>query len=211
MRRMPKPEATVDLEALGRLREVMLRLREECPWDAAQTHESLVSHLIEEACETVEAIESGDDAELTEELGDLLLQVFFHARIAANDGRFTLADVADRIADKLIFRHPYVFSDAEVPSDLLSSWEQKKRVEKQRSSALDGIPDRLSALSRIQKVHTRAKLHGLPVEPGGIAGTDYESQLAKVISAGIEQGIDVEQTARRIARALEAQIRETEG
>lgn len=125
---------------LDRLADVMQRLRAECPWDAAQTPESLVHHLVEETLEVVEAIETGSDDALLEELGDLLLQVYFQAEIASEAGSFTLDDVAGRIADKLISRHPYVFGDAEIPEDLMASWEQAKAVEKNRTSVLDGIP-----------------------------------------------------------------------
>ena len=96
---------------LYRLAEVMHRLRTGCPWDASQTHSSLVGYLVEETLEVVEAIEAGTDADLAEELGDLLLQVFFHSEIAAETGRFSVEDVAGRIADKLVARHPYVFAD----------------------------------------------------------------------------------------------------
>ena len=113
-----------------RLIGVMHALRTGCPWDAEQTHLSLVHYLVEETCEVIEAIEAGTDADLVEELGDLLLQVLFHAEIASETGRFDIEDVATRIADKLIARHPYVFSDATVPDDLTASWEQKKAIEK---------------------------------------------------------------------------------
>ena len=105
-------------EQLIRLNEVMAQLRVECPWDREQTHVSLLTHLIEETCEVVDAVEEGTDADLCEELGDLLLQVYFHARIAQDEGRFTIDDVARGIADKLIRRHPHVFGDGEVPEDL---------------------------------------------------------------------------------------------
>ena len=116
---------------LARFISVMETLRRRCPWDAEQTHRSLVQYLIEETLEVVEAIETGDVDHLREELGDLLLQVVFHATIAAEQGDagFTLEDVAQGVADKLIARHPYVFAEAEVPADLDGSWEQRKAVE----------------------------------------------------------------------------------
>ena len=98
-------------EQLIRLNEVMARLRIECPWDREQTHSSLLTHLIEETYEVVDAVEGGTDDDLREELGDLLLQVYFHARIAENEGRFTIDNVTRGIADKLIRRHPHVFGD----------------------------------------------------------------------------------------------------
>ena len=109
-------------EQLIRLNEVMARLRVECPWDREQTHSSLLTHLVEETCEVVDAVEDGTDDDLCEELDDLLLQVYFHARIAQDEGRFTIDDVARGIADKLIRRHPHVFGDGEVPILLSPQW-----------------------------------------------------------------------------------------
>ena len=194
---------------LQRLLEVMHRLRRECPWDAEQTHESLVGYLIEESLEVVEAIEDGSDAALVEELGDLLLQVVFHAEIAAQQGRFTIDDVARGIADKLIARHPYVFADADVPDDLLASWEQRKRAEKGRTSALDGIPDRMSALTRAGKVLARAGSHGVPVSTDASAADIGERMLALVVEAN-DQGIDAEQATRAAVRRLEQRIVQAE-
>lgn len=194
---------------LQRLVEVMRRLRRECPWDAEQTHESLVGYLVEESLEVVEAIEDGSDAALVEELGDLLLQVVFHAEIAAQQGRFTIDDVARGIADKLIARHPYVFADADVPDDLLASWEQRKRAEKGRTSALDGIPDRMSALTRAGKVLARAGSHGVPVSTDASAADIGERMLALVVEAN-DQGIDAEQATRAAVRRLEQRIVQAE-
>jgi XTP/dITP diphosphohydrolase len=148
----------VALPELERLVDVMARLRHECPWDAQQTHRSLVQYLVEETAETIEAIEIGDQDHLREELGDLLLQVIFHAEIASEqDQGFTVEDVAQGIADKLISRHPYVFATEEVPSDLHYTWEQRKAAEKGRTSALQGIPDELSALARANKIISRVR------------------------------------------------------
>lgn len=194
---------------LQRLVEVMHRLRRECPWDAEQTHESLVGYLVEETLEVVEAIEDGSDAALVEELGDLLLQVVFHAEIAAQQGRFTIDDVARGIADKLIARHPYVFADADVPDDLLASWEQRKRAEKGRTSALDGIPDRMSALTRAGKVLARAGSHGVPVSTDASAADIGERMLTLIVEAN-DQGIDAEQATRAAVRRLEQRIVQAE-
>jgi NTP pyrophosphatase (non-canonical NTP hydrolase) len=149
----------VQLPELQRLVSVMARLRQECPWDAQQTHRSLVQYLIEETAETVEAIENGDLDHLREELGDLLLQVIFHAQIASEEAPgFTVEDVARDIADKLISRHPYVFATAEVPVDLHYTWEQRKAAEKGRTSALQGIPEQqLSVLARAHKIISKAR------------------------------------------------------
>ena len=194
-----------------RLVEVMHRLRRECPWDAEQSHASLVGYLVEETLEVVEAIENGDDAALAEELGDLLLQVVFHAEIAAEQNRFTVEDVARGIADKLVARHPYVFSDEAVPDDLLASWEQRKRVEKGRTSALDGIPQRMSALTRASKVIGRTGWHGtdtdaLLADPDDDIGRRIVALVAEAHAAGV----DAEQATRAAVRELEQRILEAE-
>jgi XTP/dITP diphosphohydrolase len=200
---------------LYRLAEVMHRLRTGCPWDASQTHTSLVGYLVEEALETVEAIEAGTDDDLVEELGDLLLQVFFHSEIAAETGRFTVDDVAGHIADKLIARHPYVFSEADVPEDLISSWERAKAAEKSRSSVLDGIPERMSALTRAAKVLSRAASHGLEpdalVAPArDVAADGIGPALLALVARARELGVDPEQAARASLRELEERVRGVE-
>jgi len=142
--------------------EVMDRLRSPggCPWDARQTHRSLVEYLVEEAYETVEAIESDDDPGLREELGDLLLQVVFHSRIAQerSEGPWDIDDVAGGIVDKLIRRHPHVFSDdpADTAEQVEANWHALKAREKGRESVTDGIPEQLPALLRAAKVHSRS-------------------------------------------------------
>lgn len=140
--------------------EVMDRLRSPggCPWDARQTHASLVEYLVEEAYETVEAIEEQDDAGLREELGDLLLQVVFHARIAQDDEGWDIDDVAQGIVDKLIRRHPHVFADADADTaeKVEANWHALKAQEKGRDSVTDGIPEHLPALLRASKVHSRS-------------------------------------------------------
>lgn len=200
---------------VARLIGVMHALRSGCPWDAAQTHRSLVHYLVEETCEVIEAIEDGQDAALIEELGDLLLQVLFHSEIAAETGRFTIEDVAARIADKLVARHPYVFADADVPADLVASWEQRKAVEKARSSALDGIPPRLSALSRAHKVIVRARGHGLSEEqlgldPAPVAADVIGEEFLRLVAAAETAGLDPEQEARDALRRLESRVRAAE-
>ena len=147
--------------ALGSLALVMARLRsaDGCPWDQKQSHESLRVHLIEEAYEVLEAIDSGaTGTELQEELGDLLLQVAFHAQLAADDERFDLADVADGIVAKLIHRHPHVFGDRSVADadEVVRNWEAIKKDEKERAGAFEGIPSALPALLAAYKVQKRA-------------------------------------------------------
>ena len=197
---------------LERLRGVMDRLRAECPWDAQQTHRSLLKHLIEESAEVVDAVETGDDDDLREELGDLLLQVYFHARIAQDDGRFDLEDVARGIADKLVRRHPHVFDGAEVPDDMWRSWEEHKRAEKGRTSSLEGIADSLSALARTQKVVSRARSHRvaveLPSEP--VTAAEVGEGIAVLVARAEASGVDADAAVREALRALEARVRDAE-
>ncbi len=188
-----------------RLIDVMHVLRAQCPWDAEQTHRSLVGYLVEETLEVVEAIEHDSDPALVEELGDLLLQVVFHAEIAAEQSRFDIDDVARGIADKLIARHPYVFADAAVPDDLLTSWEQRKRTEKGRSSALDGIPARMSALTRANKVIARTERHGADV-PLDERSDDIGTRILALVAEAHAQGIDAEQATREAVRRIEERI-----
>ena len=201
------------LPELERLVDVMTRLRHECPWDAQQTHRSLVQYLVEEAAETVEAIEVGDQDHLREELGDLLLQVIFHAEIASEqDEGFTVEDVAQGIADKLISRHPYVFATAAVPADLHYTWEQRKAVEKGRTSALQGIPDQLSALARANKIISRARSRrvalALPEDP--TTAEEVGIQILALAARAQASGIDPEQALRDVVRRLESQIHTAE-
>ncbi len=187
----------------------MDRLRAECPWDRVQTHRSLVPYLVEETCETVEAIESGDPDHLREELGDLLLQTVFHAKLAseAPDG-FDIDDVAAGIADKLIARHPHVFAGEQPPADLYGVWEQRKAREKQRTSALDGIPEQLSALSRGAKIIGRARSHRVPVDlpTEEVTGQEIGDQILALVARGQAHGIDAEQATRDAVRRLESAV-----
>ena len=141
--------------------EIMGRLRRGCPWDREQTHRSLVPYLVEETHELAEAIESNDEAGLCEELGDLLLQIVFHAQLAMERGKFSIADVIDALANKMIRRHPHVFGDQAVSSvaEVWANWDQLKAQEPAaltRTSRLDGIPKGLGALQRGQKMQERA-------------------------------------------------------
>ena len=141
--------------------EVMARLRRGCPWDRDQTHDSLVPYLIEEAYEVVDAIEARSDGDLCEELGDLLLQIVFHAQLATDRGKFSIADVVDGLSNKMIRRHPHVFGDQAVTSvaDVWQNWEQLKALEpsaQKRASRLDGIPRGLGSLQRGQKMQDKA-------------------------------------------------------
>jgi XTP/dITP diphosphohydrolase len=203
----------VTLPELERLVEVMARLRHSCPWDAQQTHRSLVQYLIEETAETVEAIEADDHELLREELGDLLLQVIFHAEIAGEQpGGFDVEDVARGIADKLVARHPYVFASGEVPSDLNFFWEQGKAAEKGRSSVLQGIPDQLSALARANKIISRSRSRrvDLDLPDETISAEQVGEQIVALVSRAQACGVDPDQAVRDEVRRLERQVVEAE-
>jgi XTP/dITP diphosphohydrolase len=230
-----------DLAAVADLVAVMDRLRSPggCPWDAEQTHTSLLPFAVEEVFEVVEAVEEGDRAALREELGDLLLQVVFHARIAAEHPTepFTLDDVAAGIAAKLRRRHPHVFAGAQVrdAEHVSTRWDEIKRAEKERGSALDGVPAGLPALARAQALLDRARRAGLttPVpddvvgthgidgsdgagDAGGSSGTAsvepaaIGSELLSVVLRAQAAGVDAEAALRAAVRGLEADLRSQE-
>jgi XTP/dITP diphosphohydrolase len=197
-------------EPLLELLDVMRRLRAECPWKAAQTHRSLVRHLLEEAHETVEAIETGDDDHLREELGDLLLQVYFHAVIAEQDGRFTLDDVAAGITAKMIRRNPHVFGDAPRDLDVAAVnelWESVKAEEKQRTSVTEGIAPTLPALLYADKVLDRLERAGRDAVsevavPDDAVPEDLGDRLLMLVAEARETGTDPEQALRGAVRRL---------
>lgn len=201
------------LPQVERLVSVMARLRQECPWDAQQTHRSLAQYLVEETAETIEAIELGDQDHLREELGDLLLQVIFHAEIASEQAAgFTVEEVARGIADKLISRHPYVFATAEVPVDLHYTWEQRKAAEKGRTSALQGIPEQLSALARANKIISRARSRrlGLALPDDPTTAEEVGAQMLALAARAQAAGVDPEQALRDAVRGLEARVLDAE-
>ena len=173
---------------IDRLQEIVARLRspDGCPWDREQTHQSLKPHLVEECYELIDAIDAGDDKELKEELGDLLLQVVLHSQMAAEANRFTFDEVATAIADKLVNRHPHVFGENRLPNSeaVLKQWEVIKRSEKQeRRSVLDGVPKGLPALARAQKVQTKAARVGFDWNEADGALEKVREELREVESA----------------------------
>jgi len=201
---------------------VMDRLRSPggCPWDAEQTHESLVQYLVEETYETIEAIDADHRDGLIEELGDLLLQVVFHARIGQeSDDPFDIDDVAGGIADKLIARHPHVFGEAqaETAEDVEAAWFERKRQEKGRTSVTDGVPMAMPALPLIHKLLHRAQKGGVevpPVDPGVDALLDNHDPgelIVEIVAAASARGIDADAAARRAALELRADLRRREG
>ncbi|MEU6660721.1 nucleoside triphosphate pyrophosphohydrolase [Streptomyces sp. NPDC046821] len=197
--------------------QVMDRIRRECPWSSQQTHKGLAKYAIEEAYELVEAIEDGDRDELREELGDVLLQVVFHARIAEEasgeegDEPFSVDDVAGGIVEKLIHRHPHVFGDdtALTPEEVKKHWLRTKAVEKQRESVTDGVPVGQPGLALAAKLGSRARTAGLDVRIPSGEGVGYE--LLTLALRAEADGVDPEAALRAAARAYRDAIRGAEG
>ncbi|MDT7573367.1 MAG: hypothetical protein QOE05_3541 [Actinomycetota bacterium] len=167
-----------------------------CPWDAQQTHESLKPYLLEEAYEAYAAIEGGDRKDLREELGDVLLQVVFHARLAQeHDEPWSIDDVAADLVDKLVRRHPHVFAGAPA-DDLDATWEQMKQAEKGRTSVTEGVPLGQPALSLAAKLQKRGARVGVPLPSyGGAAG-----ELWSLVARCRAEGLDPEAELRRVSR-----------
>ena len=191
------------LPQLTRAVEVMDRLRSPggCPWDAEQTHRSLARYLLEETYEVLDAIESEHADSLREELGDLLLQVLFHARLAEEeDAPYSIEDVAADLADKLIRRHPHVFaSAARGDADTLNeTWERQKIVEKGRTSATDGVPLAQPSLALAAKLVARTQRAGLPV--AAPSGDDIGARLFAIVTEAVAAGVDPEGELRRTTR-----------
>ncbi len=176
-----------------RFHELARTLRERCPWDVEQTHQSLVPYLIEEAYEVVDAVNGLDlddpvtDEHLIEELGDLLYQIEFHATIAEQEGRFNIGDVTQGIHDKLVRRHPHVFGDVEVSGsdEVLTNWDAIKRAEKGRSSIFEGIPGSLPSLAYAHKVQKKAAKVGFdwPDVDGALPKIAEEAEEVRAASA----------------------------
>ncbi len=177
---MADPRTPPETSALLEFVEVMDRLRTGCPWDREQTHRSLTKYLLEEAHEVLEAIDNDDYEHLREELGDLLLQVYFQARIASEDPErgFDIEDVARGIVDKLVYRHPHVFAGLEVAdaAEVDRNWEALKAAEKQRTSVFEGIPATLPALLLADKTLSRLEKAGLEKAGLEMAGMDKIGQ-----------------------------------
>jgi XTP/dITP diphosphohydrolase len=196
---------------------VMDRLRSPggCPWDAEQTHASLATYLVEETYETLEAIDTGDRDHLREELGDLLLQVVFHARIAGEheSDPWSVDDVAADIADKLVRRHPDVFGPqvtgrtAQTAADVEAGWERAKAAEKGRSSAVDGVPMAMPALSLAAKMVHRAEKNGVDVDPveGDGLGDRLMALVVEARAAGVDPEAELRAAVRRFAARVQAQ------
>lgn len=195
--------------AIKQLLDVMARLRapDGCPWDREQDHKTLRMHAVEEVYELVDAIDAGDDHEMLEELGDVLLQVVFHCQLANERGVFDFEQVAQCIVDKLIHRHPHVFGDCKVKDvdEVWANWEKLKQEEKQgtkheRSSMLDGIPKHLPALQRTEKLVKKAKRAKLPA-------ADAAPKLKKTKSAVAKELFELAQFAQSKGWSAESLLR----
>ena len=204
---------------LQRLVEVMNTLRSPggCPWDAEQTHESLLKYLLEESYEFVDAVQSDSRVDMREELGDVLLQVYFHARIAEEHPTdpFSIEDIAQGIADKLIRRHPHVFAGVEVrdSQEVLENWEEIKKKEKGRTSPLDGVAMSQPALPLVEKLLYRVEKYNVEVttpESVSIDGIADEGAVGQALLAVIAwahaNGIDAEAALRKEAMRIVQQI-----
>jgi XTP/dITP diphosphohydrolase len=218
--RQPRPGAAL-LELVG----IMDRLRRECPWDARQTHQSLAPYLLEETYEALEALERQDLAALEEELGDVLLQVLFHARVAAErtDGSgFTIDDVAAGIAAKLVRRHPHVFGDVAVSGadEVKRNWDTIKAAERAETgtgevSALDGVPFGQPALSLAAQLQRRADRAGVPaglaaLRAGEAGVSDVGAELFAIAARARAAGLDPELELRHASRLYRDRVRDWE-
>lgn len=206
----PKPAESppADESSLIELVEIMARLRAECGWKAAQTHRTLAKHLLEETYEAIEAIEAldhgGSPDHLREELGDVLLQVYLHAAIAAQAGEFDIEDVARGLKEKMLRRNPHVFGDVVEtdPARINETWESLKAAEKQRSGLFDGIPLELPALSRAAKVLDRLERAGTPLPAPD--PDDVGDRLLAIVAEARASGVDPEQALRDAVRRTSA-------
>jgi len=196
--------------AIDDLLKVMARLRSPtgCPWDREQNHKSLRFHAVEEVYELMDAIEAGDDHEMLEELGDLLLQIVFHCQLAKERGAFDFEQVARHITDKLLRRHPHVFGDVKVKDvdQVWANWEKIKQSEKQgtrhaRPSALDGIPKHLPALLRVEKLVKKARKAGLLSAWQQTRGKPSKTKLAEDLFALAESAQRRGWSAEELLRA----------
>jgi Protein containing tetrapyrrole methyltransferase domain and MazG-like (predicted pyrophosphatase) domain len=220
---IPDPTAAANGSSLDAFAAAMASVLEKCVWSQTMTHASLVPYLIEETYELVDAIEAGGTDDIIEELGDVLWQVAFHSEIAARSAgeEFDIEDVAARVTEKMVRRHPHVFGDAvaETPEEVLRLWSAAKAAEKrQRTSVLDGIPQGMPALALADKLIGRAERVGLPSVQDAtlpsMLGFETEEDLGRmllgVVDAAHARGMDSERALRGALRGLQDGIRARE-
>ena len=219
---MPCPTPSRRLPAIRQLLEVMASLRSPagCPWDREQDHMTLRTHAVEEVYELMDAIEARDDHEMAEELGDLLLQVVFHCQLANERGAFDFEQVARRITEKLLRRHPHVFGKVKVKNvdEVWANWEQIKQAEKHgtkhaRPSALDGIPRHLPALARAEKLvkkARKAKLYAPPTITKAWTKTELGKLLFGITAHAQAQGWSAEELLRAEVKRQDRALRKLE-
>ena len=230
---LPARDPYVDLASVASVTRIAEKLRapDGCPWDREQTHASLRPHLLEEAYEALEALDSGDLDRLRDELGDLLFQIAIHAQLAHEEGAFDMSDVARRLGEKLVRRHPHVFKGTEIQGDLLAQWERIKREEREASgkteSITSGVPKDLPALFAAERLLERAGRVGLeppridmPLDVDDPAflgellfdlvavarekGFDAETALREANERFVQRIVSVERRAREEGKALES-------
>jgi uncharacterized protein YabN with tetrapyrrole methylase and pyrophosphatase domain len=193
-------------EALLDLQRLTERLRRDCPWDREQTAATIVPHTVEEAYELADAANSGDDAKLLDELGDVLFQVYFLALLMEERGQGDLAAVADHCREKLIRRHPHVFGEraAETAGDVVRNWNQIKRDDERGGEIFGAIPDTLPSTLYAKKVLKRAESAGRGVPGGG--ADDHGARLLDAVRGAVEAGVDPELELRRAADRYREQV-----
>ena len=198
----PEPDLAA---ALVRLDEITRRLRRDCPWDREQDERSIVPHTVEEAYELADAANSGDDAKLVDELGDVLFQVYFLALLLEERGESNLAEVADHVREKLVRRHPHVFGDreAETAGDVVRNWNQIKREDERGGAIFGEIPENLPSTLYAKKVLKRAESAGFmldnePQDPG--------ERLLAAVRAAVDAGVDPELALRRAADRFKDEV-----
>jgi MazG family protein len=217
MKKEKKRGSTQIQRLIGLMAE--LRSPHGCPWDREQDHKTLRFHAVEEVYELIDAIEAGDDLEMAEELGDLLLQVVFHCQLAAERGAFDFEKVAQTIADKLVRRHPHVFGDSKVRSveAVWTQWEKIKKAEKkgtkgERTSALDGIPKHLPALLKAEKLVKKARKANLweNESPKNLSRAKVASQLLDLAAYAQSKGWSPEELLRSETEKISRKLRMAE-
>ena len=193
--------------ALVRLDEITRRLRRDCPWDREQDERSIVPHTVEEAYELADAANSGDDAKLVDELGDVLFQVYFLALLLEERGESDLAQVADHVREKLIRRHPHVFGDraADTAGDVVRNWNEIKREDERGGAIFGEIPENLPSTLYAKKVLKRAESAGFRLD---LASRDTGERLLAAVREAVDAGVDPELALRQAADRFKNEVDE---